>query len=150
MKGRKNIIVSGGLKLNKQKPKPKKKKAPIEPKPLEIPKRPPRKPVHNDFRELIPIDSDLLNAIALNLSRAQTWRERQQHLISFRNFYLTYNQLSIIVHRLPTFEERMKTMIFLKDQVHDSEHSFYLFSQSFALHEERVRVSELFEIPLNE
>lgn len=152
MKSKKTSTISGGLKLKKNtEKKPRKKKAPVEAKPLELPPHPPRKPnLSFNFTEPIPIDDNTLRAIALNLARADNWRERQQHLQPLRNFYLTYDQLSLIVHRLLSFDERMKAMTFLKDNVRDAEHSFYLFSQSFALLEERKQVSQLFNIPLTE
>ena len=152
MKSKKTIAVSGGLKLKpNQTKKPKKKKAVAVAKPLELPPRPPRKPNSSfNFTEPVPIDDDTLNAIALRLARSDTWRERQQYLHPLKNFYLTYAQLSLIVHRLLSFDERMKAMTSLKDNVRDSEHAFYLFSQSFALLDERKQVSQLFNIPLIE
>ena len=153
MKSKKSFAVSGGLKLKKPQEKKisKKPKAAPAPKPLVLPPRPPRKPNSSfNFEEPIPIDDNTLNAIALSLARADTWRERQQHLNPLKNFYLTYAQLSLIVHRLLSFDERMKAMTTLKDNIRDSEHSFYLFSQSFALLEERKQVSQLFNIPLIE
>lgn len=152
MKSKKTSAVSGGLKLNlNQKKKTKKKKAPTVAKPLELPARPPRKPnLSFNYAEPIPIDDNTLRAIALSLARADTWRERRQYLLPLRNFYLTYAQLSLIVHRLLSFDERMKAMTSLKDNIRDSEHSFYLFSQSFALLEERKQVSQLFNIPLTD
>ena len=152
MKSKKTTVVSGGLKLKpKQEKKIKKKKPPPAPQPLQLPPRPPRKPISSfNYSEPVPINDDTLHAIALTLARADTWRERQQILYPLRNFYLTYAQLSLIVHRLLSFDERIKAMTSLKDNVRDSEHSFYLFSQSFALLEERKQVSQLFNIPLTE
>jgi hypothetical protein len=86
--------------------------------------------------------------IALNLARADTWRERKQHLRPLTKCILTFQQFATIIHRLPSREERIKVMEMLKDSVQDSEHAFFLFSQSFALPEERKRASQIFQIPL--
>jgi hypothetical protein len=95
-----------------------------------------------------PIDNERIEIIALNLARSDTWRERKQHLQPLTKFLLTFQQLSLIVHRLPSNEERVKAMEMLKDSIQDSEHSFFLFSQSFALPDERRTVSSIFQIPL--
>lgn len=146
----KRFTAPSTLKGKTKKKKKIKKKVIVEKKPLELPPHPTHKSRIITFDEPIPIDDDTLGAIALNLARSNTWRERQQHLYPLKNYYLTYAQLSLIVHRLLSFDERIKAMTQLKDNIKDSEHSFYLFSQSFALQEERKEVSLLFHIPLIE
>jgi hypothetical protein len=94
------------------------------------------------------IDNERIGVIALNLARSDTWRERKQHLRPLSKFILSFQQLAMLIHRLPSRDERIKTMEMLKGSVRDSEHAFFLFSQSFALPEERKRASVIFQIPL--
>ena len=135
--------------------RPKKKKrvrkrVVVEQKPLEIPKR--ERVTRNDDDGCVPtmISNEFVDIIALNIARAQTWRERQQHLKALIKHYLTFAQLSTIVHRLPSFPERLKAIEMLHGNIHDSEHAFYLFSQGFALLEERRKVAEVLNLPLME
>jgi hypothetical protein len=94
------------------------------------------------------ISDDNISGIALNVARASSSRERKQHLMPLLDLFLTYQHLSRIVHRLPSTEEGLKTIQMLKDQVRDTEHSFYLFVQSFALLEERRTIYNIFQLPL--
>ena len=135
--------------------KPKKKrrvrrKVVIEQKPLEIPKR--ERVTKNPDTDYVPIiiTNELVEIFALNIARSQTWKERQQHLKGLLQYYLTYAQLSMIVHRIPSFEERLRAIEMLHGSIHDSEHSFYIFSQGFALLEERQKVAEVLGMPLME
>ena len=133
----------------KTKRKRTKKKPTPEPKQLEIPKRE-RVRKDTDLEEWVPtvIDNDAVDVFAMNVARAGSWRERKQHLVPLLKFYLTFEQLGKIIHRFPSFQERIKAMEMLQTCVHDSEHSFYMFSQGFALIEERKTVSNIFKIPL--
>jgi hypothetical protein len=94
------------------------------------------------------LTDDHINAIALNVSRANSWRERKQHLLPLATVFLTYQQLSAIIHRLPSFEERVRATEILRDRIRDSDHSFYIFVQSFALIDERRTICSIFELPL--
>lgn len=144
-------VMSITAKPKKKKTAKKKKTTTTEPKPLEIPKRERviRKEETDDWVPTA-IDNDTVEIFAMNVAKADTWRERKQHLVPLLKFYLTFEQLSRIIHRFPSFQERIKAMEMLRNSVHDSEHSFYLFSQGFALVEERKTVSNIFRIPLVE
>lgn len=135
----------------KKKKSIKKKKTTTEPKPLEIPKRE-RVIRKEEIEDWIPtgIDNETVDIFAMNVAKADTWRERKQHIVPLLKYYLTFEQLGKIIHRFPSFQERIKAMEMLRNSVHDSEHSFYLFSQGFALVEERKTVSNIFKIQLVE
>ena len=118
-------------------------------KPLEVPVR--GRTTKNAEKVVpVPIDQDTLEAIGLNVARSDTWNEARQHLTTLLRFYLTFQQLSYIVHRIPSFSQRMEAMEMLRGTIRDHESAFYMFSQSFALLEERKAVSAVFGIPLRE
>jgi hypothetical protein len=99
---------------------------------------------------LQPALDEYVDVIALNVARSASWHERRQHLMPLLDFSLTYQQLSSIVHRFPTFEERVRAMELLKDHILDSEHWFYLFVQGFALIDERRTISQIFQIAIDD
>jgi hypothetical protein len=91
-----------------------------------------------------------ISAIALNIAREDSWSERKQHLMPLMNVFLSYQHLSTIIHRFPSFEERVRTTEMLKDRIRDSDHSFYIFVQSFALINERRTICNIFQFPFME
>jgi hypothetical protein len=94
------------------------------------------------------ITAEQIGAVALNVARANSWRERKQHMLPLKAVFLTYQDLSLVIHRLPSFDERLRATEMLKDRVRDSDHSFYVFVQSFALNEERRQICAIFQLPL--
>lgn len=153
MKARAKSPKSTAAKPGVARPKTKKRKgrarkrAPVGPAPLEIPRRP-RVVRYIEATDPVPIDDEQIGIYAMNVARADTWRERKQYICPLSNFFLTYEQLGLLIHRFPSFPERLKAMELLKGSVRDSEHSFYLFSQGFALSDERKAVSNIFRIAL--
>ena len=136
--------------------KPKKKKRirkmpPPEPQPLEIPKRGRviKKSDRDDWAP-VKLDNETIDIVALNIAKESTWKARKEHLTILVKNCVNFEQLAKIIHRFPSFEERVQAMRMLKNSVHDSEHAFYLFSQGFALAHERRMASEIFQISLLE
>ncbi len=53
-----------------------------------------------------------------------------------------------IIHRLPSIDERIKCIDYLKLQISDTDHAFFVFCQSFGTEQEREYASKTFGIKI--
>jgi hypothetical protein len=151
MKGGKKSVASVPKVTNpgtkKRKRRSVRKNEPVK-RVLELPPRPPRENKNAIRPPPVPMDNDRIEIIALGVARADSWKARKQYVMTLMDYYVTYQQLATIIHRFPSDTERLQTIELLKDRVRDSDHSFFLFSQGFALESERKAVSAIFNLPL--
>ena len=148
-------IGTSSMKQKESKKKKKEKLSPI-PEPVIVPATPepsviaPKEepPPKRKEKPTVFISQDSLHLVALNIARAESWKIRREHLKILQRFLLTFNDLSTIIHRIPSLDERTKAIDMLKDSVQDTPHQFYIFSQSFATETERNYLAETFQVPI--
>lgn len=98
--------------------------------------------------ELKPLEDSVFTIFLSFLSKAETWRQIKPYIMELRKRYLTFLQISDVIHRIPTIEDRIKAAEALKCSVRDNESSFFLFIQSFATLKEREAYCKIFNRPL--
>lgn len=132
----------GVLKGKKKKGKQRRTESPPK---LIIPPPRPRVPRQRPIPEGPPrqVGDRELERLCLDLARANSWREQRELLVPLLTQRISYEQLSEILHRIPSLPERFNVARLLSPHVQDVEANFFLFIMSFATEEERETLSQI-------